>query len=164
MIEPEYGDVIGVYHGLYSHFGIFVDKTHIIHYSGKNDDFLLRNMEIKETDIDDFLGDSDKYFVYRFNEDKRRVKRVVSSGLDRDLSNSLYALYVVYKIRNKINFKIYSPEETVSRAKSKIGQRSFCLVSNNCEHFALWCKTGVYQSYQLDFLLDVAFVKYLINP
>ena len=164
LIEPQYGDVICVNHGIYNHFGIFVDKNHIIHYSGKNDDFLLRKMVIRETDIDDFLGGSNKYYVYRFSEEKvSNVSRVRARGLDRGLSEGVYALYMLYRIKNKVNFKIYSPEEAVKRARSRIGEKKFSLTSNNCEHFAMWCKTGITQPFQVNTVMKAVFIKYLVD-
>jgi hypothetical protein len=34
------------------------------------------------------------------------------------------------------------PEEVVQRALSKLGEEEYDLFTNNCEHFAIWCKTG----------------------
>ena len=82
-----------------------------------------------------------------------------AKGLKRDLTDSAQALYLLYQIKNKVKFKIYSPEETVKRARSKIGERKFFLQGNNCEHFAIWCKTGVRQSYQVNLVLKAVFVK-----
>lgn len=48
--------------------------------------------------------------------------------------------------------KTFSPEETIKRAKSLIGEKKYNLLSNNCEHFALWCKTNIRKSYQIDSL------------
>jgi len=39
--------------------------------------------------------------------------------------------------------------EAVRRATSRIGERSYSLSGNNCEHFATWCATGVAVSYQV---------------
>ena len=50
-------------------------------------------------------------------------------------------------------------EAAVKRARSKIGERKFFLPGNNCEHFAIWCKTGVRQSYQVNLVLKAVFVK-----
>ena len=36
----------------------------------------------------------------------------------------------------------YSPEETVERACSRLGEKGYNLITNNCDHFATWCKTG----------------------
>ncbi|MDP4182425.1 MAG: lecithin retinol acyltransferase family protein [Bacillota bacterium] len=48
--------------------------------------------------------------------------------------------------------KVFNPEETVKRAKSMLGEKKYNLVTDNCEHFALWCKIGVRKSYQVDSL------------
>lgn len=118
MIEPQYGDVICVNHGIYNHFGIFVDKNHVIHYSGKDKDFFLRQMVIAETDIDNFLGGSDKYYVYKFSEGKSStVERIRAQGLNRDLVEGAQALYLLYKIKNKVKFKIYSPRRDGKEGK-----------------------------------------------
>jgi len=34
------------------------------------------------------------------------------------------------------------PAEVIQNARSKLGQFSYDLLNNNCEHFARWCKTG----------------------
>jgi hypothetical protein len=35
-----------------------------------------------------------------------------------------------------------SQEESLVRAKSLIGMKGYDLLENNCEHFAVWCRTG----------------------
>lgn len=42
------------------------------------------------------------------------------------------------------------PDVVIKRAESRIGERDYHLVFNNCEHFVLWCKTGRHQSGQVD--------------
>jgi hypothetical protein len=42
------------------------------------------------------------------------------------------------------------PDTVVERAHSKIGERSYNLLTNNCEHFARWCKTGHKRSLQAE--------------
>ena len=37
----------------------------------------------------------------------------------------------------------YGPRKTVQRAKSMIGKGGYNLLTHNCEHFAVWCKTGL---------------------
>jgi hypothetical protein len=46
--------------------------------------------------------------------------------------------------------KVFSPEQTLERALSRLGEASYCLFSNNCEHFVLWCKTGYAESEQVE--------------
>ena len=44
----------------------------------------------------------------------------------------------------------FSREETVQRAYSRLGERQYNLIFNNCEHFALWCKIGKNKSVQVE--------------
>lgn len=44
----------------------------------------------------------------------------------------------------------YSPEETVSRAKHRLGENAYSVTGNNCEHFVVWCITGKHASQQVD--------------
>jgi hypothetical protein len=43
----------------------------------------------------------------------------------------------------------YIPDVVVERAKSRLGERDYNLLSNNCEHFTSWCKTGINDSKQI---------------
>lgn len=44
----------------------------------------------------------------------------------------------------------FVPEVVVERAESRLGEQRYDLMSNNCEHFANWCKTGRNESMQLN--------------
>ena len=47
----------------------------------------------------------------------------------------------------------FIPHVVVERAESRLGERKYNLLFNNCEHLASWCKTGVSESQQVkDFL------------
>ena len=35
-----------------------------------------------------------------------------------------------------------SLQDSLARAKSKLGTTGYALLTNNCEHFAIWCRTG----------------------
>ena len=41
-------------------------------------------------------------------------------------------------------------EDVVRRARSRLGERSYDLLRNNCEHFCSWCQTGEARSAQVD--------------
>jgi hypothetical protein len=43
-----------------------------------------------------------------------------------------------------------SMEDVVRRARSRLGERSYDLMLNNCEHFCSWCQTGEARSAQVD--------------
>jgi hypothetical protein len=42
-----------------------------------------------------------------------------------------------------------SPEVVIRRAVSSLGARDFDPLTSNCEHFAVWCKTGRVESSQV---------------
>ena len=44
----------------------------------------------------------------------------------------------------------YDEKEIIRRARSRIGEKGYNLMTNNCEHFARWCVTGQSVSYQTD--------------
>jgi Lecithin retinol acyltransferase len=43
-----------------------------------------------------------------------------------------------------------SMEDVVRRARSRLGERSYDLLLNNCEHFCSWCQTGEARSAQVE--------------
>ena len=45
---------------------------------------------------------------------------------------------------------IFDSREIVRRARSRIGEDSYKLLSNNCEHFCEWCLRGENRSYQVE--------------
>lgn len=50
----------------------------------------------------------------------------------------------------------YIPDVVLERAESRLGERQYNLLTNNCEHFANWCKTGRNESQQvIDYGLDM---------
>jgi hypothetical protein len=53
-------------------------------------------------------------------------------------------------LRTKAYEACLPPEAVVELAKSRIGQGDYSLFSNNCEHFATWCKTGRSHSEQVE--------------
>jgi hypothetical protein len=44
----------------------------------------------------------------------------------------------------------FSCEEVIRRARSRIGENSYHLLSNNCEHFCEWCLRGEHRSEQVE--------------
>jgi hypothetical protein len=44
----------------------------------------------------------------------------------------------------------FPSDETVHRARSRLGERGYDFTANNCDHFAVWCKTGEHRSLQVE--------------
>lgn len=116
------GDVIRVNRGLYAHYGIYVDTPDGGHV-------------IHYTGTD---GHSDFKGVVR--------ETSLAQFLD---GNSEYS---VCRFDGEKYPHIFSGDETVRRARARIGERRYSLLSHNCEHFAVECKTGQSESSQTEIL------------
>lgn len=137
------GDVIGVSRrGIYEHYAVYLGNNRVIHYCGEGNDF-SGIVSIHEADITEFLKDSKSYFVIWF--DKGILYKIHNE------TTFLFNGFLDYysgAFRN-VNRNTFSAEETIKRAKSRIGEKKYNLITNNCEHFAMWCKTGVSESSQV---------------
>jgi hypothetical protein len=47
----------------------------------------------------------------------------------------------------------FDPAEVIRRARSRVGEDCYRLLSNNCEHFCEWCLHGEHRSYQVEKVL-----------
>src|SRR5687767_1065846 len=48
----------------------------------------------------------------------------------------------------------FAPQEIIRRARSRLGEKNYRLLSNNCEHFVEWCLHDVQRSFELEFALN----------
>lgn len=106
---------------LYQHYGVYAGYHKIIHYV-KGDSPL--DGRIAETSIEEFC-DGDTLYIAE--------------------DDSLLSIFQDADARSTF----YGPRKTVQRARSMIGKGDYNLFDHNCEHFALWCKTGQLESTQL---------------
>lgn len=44
----------------------------------------------------------------------------------------------------------YDEQEVVRRARRRLGEDRYSVLTNNCEHFCEWCVRGQHRSYQVD--------------
>lgn len=105
---------------LYQHYGVYAGYHKIIHYVKGNSPLDGR---IAETSIEEFC-DGDTLYIA---EDDT----LLSIFQDADVTSTFYG-----------------PRKTVQRARSMIGKGDYNLFNHNCEHFAIWCKTGHLKSTQ----------------
>ena len=143
--KVQYGDVISVERSVYDHYGIYSGNDKVIHYKKSNG-----KARIAETSLTDFLGEDTTYTIHCFPETKEGLY-VLLRRIDakRPTWSRLLDKWHIE------DYTLYSPEETVARAREQIGKEDYNLFLSNCEHFAIWCKTGVEHSTQIDKLLDI---------
>ena len=140
MLYP--GDIIGIKRPLgYEHFAVYAGNRRVIHFAAENGDF--GDPYIHEAPMSDFLDGQSDFFVLDFS----------CAHLDTSFDTT--------SLPNDALPRIYSAEETLRRARSVTGLNEhgfntrYDLVSNNCEHFAIWCKTGQIRSYQVGRFLSL---------
>lgn len=147
------GDIIFVDRGLFRHFGVYAGKNRVIHYAPPKGEFKFDADEacIHEASLEDFLDGDETYYVCDFSEKREtegddswwdlfRTALEVLAGEDAD--------------KKPAPCHLYTPRATVARARRRIGEKSYDLLENNCEHFAVWCKTGIAESRQVESLMD----------
>lgn len=141
-----FGDVVWVDGAFLKRYGIWTGEN-IILYGADS-----RGVRcVHEISFRDFLGGARQFTICEFPEKYgrpvHREQSVFSIVAPSPRSPSIWPLLVqMYKEKK---YKRYSPRETVSRARSKLGARGYL----TGEHFALWCKTGLSESHELEDIL-----------
>lgn len=158
------GDVICVHRlaGMYDHYGVYEDDEHVYEYNLNKKN---ARIDIHVVTLEEFSDKRNGYSVLNFPEfngvpdkiDISTLKKNFLGGhlsvIDDDNMNKLVKM--IAGLRNSDSeYHLYSPEETIKRAKSKLGEHEYSLFFNNCEHYAIWCKTGLSKSHQIEGLLS----------
>ena len=145
------GDVIGVHRigGVYDHYGIYTGRGKVIHFSNEGSDF-GGDIRVRRATLSQFKDGADNVFVVDFEAYRDYLE---NPGL-LDLLEEGIVETALRKLFGSETITIYSPEETVERAESQLGkgeegEDKYNIIFNNCEHFAVWCKTGVRESSQV---------------
>lgn len=145
--ELKRGDIIGICRGAYDHYGVYIDDYSVIHYSSKDSDTSSEN-SIIETSLDTFMRGDGTLFRLSFPDTYGKPDKIVTNrGVIAERDN-WFRDWEKYR-----DYKLYSPDETIERARSRLGENKYSLLFNNCEHFAIWCKTGISESHQINDLL-----------
>ncbi len=156
------GDILAVkrYNGVYAHYAVYVGYGKVIHYAQEANAKISDPCSIHKADFSEFLKTDTKYEVIHFPEDGSDP---IHECIDMNAKNGVHVTYEPIEffphlkagIRNLKGYHLYSAKETVERAQSRLGEDKYNLAFNNCEHFALWCKTGLKESSQVDDLWKV---------
>ena len=121
LIEPHAGAMIRVKVGAVYHYGIFVSDDEIIQF-GPNPSL---RMGIPDSELSVCITDVDTFLCGQFLE-----TAVASDRAERK--------------------KMRKPDEVVKIAKSRLGEKGYSILNNNCEHFAYDCLIGEHYSSQTD--------------
>jgi HRAS-like suppressor 3 len=79
------------------------------------------------------------------------------AGLSRHLGRGPVEIVTIEQFAAGFGFKViahpralYTGFEVVRRAVSRLGERNYKLLTNNCEHFCMWCLFGQGKSEQIE--------------
>lgn len=154
----EYGDVVAIDLGYYQHFGIYIGDYQMIHYyPEENGD--SGKITVHITQFETFLGGEEEYFICDFSSleetacNKVKVESAVASLSTLieprlNLSEEFERAKGIQIAFATAKYHLYSPEETVARAYSRLGDTCCDLLQENCEYFIIWCKTGISDTYE----------------
>ena len=158
-IYPQYGDVIGVHRigGVYDHYGVYESDECIYEYAAYEGDFGAADIHM--TTLKKFIRDSGNCFILTFPEEHGAPGKVgfpvASDAIGMGLAGGVLKSFseALESLRTNTPYHLYTPEETIQRARSRLKEAEYNLITNNCEHFAIWCKTGIHESHQVDALI-----------
>jgi len=151
------------------HWAVYVSDDEVIHYTSLESDNADDN-QIMVTDIRHFLRKQSSYHVVKFPIHyegekvlEERAATSKSSLVSHKPGFNVLRLLIpgavlamtgaasAYALKNSFKYKIAEPDEVIERARSRVGEKKYSLLTNNCEHFAVWCKTGLHESEQAAF-------------
>ena len=150
------GEVVKGDRGVYDHYGLFLrtlgrngEELHVIHYTGRNghNDF---NGIVKETALNTFLDGADEFMVCRYEAGECRQRFLVRV---RDILRTRAGISECSRMNELADSPGREGMRAVERGRSRIGAEGYSLPVNNCEHFAVWCRTGESESSQVDDVL-----------
>lgn len=125
LSEPRYGDMIRVKSGTIYHYGIYVSDAEVIQFGLAP----AARPALKDSEVEVLATDIDTFLGGQFLE---------VAEFDRK--------------ERKAN---RSPDEVVSVARDRLGERGYHILYNNCEHFAHECVSGKHYSEQVDGVRDL---------
>ncbi|KAK6171218.1 hypothetical protein SNE40_019453 [Patella caerulea] len=122
--QLEEGDIVKFERGWFSHYGVYVGNTDIVHLMGDSPNELLGTSQgISVVKKENFWDVANKSKAFKHN-------------------------------RDGVNFRPSDKKTIVNRAMSRVGDNSdYHVIYKNCEHFANWCRYDAEDSSQVNVVL-----------
>ena len=141
--QVQYGDAAYVEDGGARRFGIWTGDA-FVQYA--HDPSGVRR--VHEVHLHGFLRGASRLYVCRFPQKYGRPDEIQIPLCGIVMPTDTYLLHLLERKYKQASYHLYSPEQTVRRAKSCLGKDNFA----SSEDFAVWCKTGVTEWKQLHIL------------
>ena len=151
----DFGDIISVERVGFSHYAVYVGNNQVIHYDmDPGDNYKIC---VHQASMQEFLNGSDVYTICEFPRIYGRPTEEVQFSDFSLLFKDREKARIMWHTLKGTNYRLYTPAETVLRARERIGETEYNLFTNNCEHFAIWCKTGLSESAQIEIVLTALY-------
>ena len=140
------GDVLCVRNGLFNRYGIWTGETVILY--GKSPG---GTKQVHRRSLKDFLQDAESCSICVFPKTYGRMRKC---QLPPPISSFVMPQHKLWRLLEQAEkarrYKRYTHEETADRAEQALGKTGYA--SN--EHFAVWCKTGIAESHEMEAMRD----------
>ena len=120
MTQPESGDMVRVKTGNIYHYGVYVSDEEVIQFGLAPS----ARLSVKDCDVEVCISDVDGFLQGGFLETAVLDKKEKKTRIPREI--------------------------TVQKARSRIGEKGYNMLYNNCEHFAYECVMGEKKCTQAD--------------
>ena len=140
------GDVLCVKNGFSNRYGIWTGESVILY--GKSSQ---GTREVHRRSLKDFLQNAESCSVCVFPKNYGRMKKY---QLPLPVSSIVMPQQKIGKLLEQAakakRYNRYTHEETAKRAEQALGKSGYV----SSEHFAMWCKTGIAESQELEAMQD----------
>lgn len=128
----------------YYHHGIEIEDEQVIHLTGPR----KSDAKVIQTSMAEFLSGGKKE-VWEYVTFIDVLKRH-HSDMAGEFGKPHWMLPSLDEHRiEEIQTRLNDPCKAVETAKKKLGQYGYNLITDNCEHFTVYCKTGLAVSLQI---------------
>ncbi|BAH05653.1 lecithin retinol acyltransferase family protein [Clostridium kluyveri] len=153
-----------------STISIEISQNNTLYFKVKKHTQIKVSKSIGEPKYGDIVGTTGKFMEYQYDHmgiyigNNKVIHYCSSTGnaADAKIQETDMEPYFkkgTYFILNIENAVPFNSQETVKKAKTRLGERSYNLLQNNCEHFVIWCKTNNSESPQLENLSEKEMVQ-----
>ena len=140
------GDVLCVRNGLFNRYGIWTGEAVILY-----DKSHQGAKKVHKRSLKDFLHGAKSYSVCMFPKTYgRMMKCQQASPISGVVMPQQKLWWLLERAEKAKKYKRYSHEETAYRAEKALGKSDYA----SSEHFAVWCKTGISESQELEAMQD----------
>ena len=141
------GDVVCVENDLFDRYGIWDGENIILYGKVKGGSKVVHEESLRR-----FMHGAETLRICIFPKKYGQpLQQEISSPITSVVMPPEKIWRFMEQSRKAALYKRYSPLETIQRARSKLGKGGYL----SSEHFAMWCKTGISESHQLNNMIEI---------